>query len=111
MNAAVSMNGCAPEFSAIRKQSRRLAEDRAGIGKPLVQAQVLGPQDIPVSPVFSKRFDASSGVRRATVVDSVAVRSSRFNRVQQLMENWGLNTKGLRGGLPGREPGPEPDST
>ena len=83
MNAAVSMNGCAPEFSAIRKQSRRLAEDRAGIGKPLVQAQVLGPQDIPVSPVFSKRFDASSGVRRATVVDSVAVKALRTNTEPQ----------------------------
>jgi hypothetical protein len=39
-----AMNGCAPEFSAIRKQSRRLAEDRVGIGKPMVQTQVVGPR-------------------------------------------------------------------
>jgi hypothetical protein len=81
------MNGYALGFYAIRKQSRRLTEDRAGIRKPLVQTQVLGLQDIPINPAFSKRFSAPNGFRRATVVDSVAVRSSRFNRVPQLMEN------------------------
>ncbi len=33
-----------------------MAEDRAGFGKPLVQTQALGLLDIPVNPVFSKRF-------------------------------------------------------
>jgi hypothetical protein len=99
MNAAVSMNGCAPEFSAIRKQSRRLAEDRAGIGKPLVQTQVLGLQDISINPVFSKRFSMPSDFRSATVVDSVAVRSSRFNTVQHLEENPGLKTQDLPRGV------------
>jgi len=104
------MNVFEPGFSAIRKQSWRSAKDRVGIGKPLVQTQVIGQQDIPINPVFSKRFGTPSDFRHAIVVDSVAVGSSRFNRVQQLVENRGLNTKGLRGGLPGREPGPEPDS-
>ena len=44
-NTVASMNGCAPEFSAIRKQPRRLAEDRVGIGKPMVQTQVVGRDD------------------------------------------------------------------
>ena len=105
------MNGYAPEFAVIRKQSKGLAEDRACTGKPLVQTQVLGLQDIPINLVFSMRFSTPSNCRRATVVDSLVVRSSRFNRVQQLVENRGLNTKGLSAGPPGREPGPEPDSS
>jgi len=43
------MNGCSPGFSAIRKQSRRLAEDRAGFGKPLVQTQRVDLQRIAVN--------------------------------------------------------------
>jgi hypothetical protein len=65
----------------------RLAEDRACAGKPLVQTQVLGPRYIPISPVLSKCFWTPSDFRRATVVDSVAVRSSRFNTVQQAVGN------------------------
>ncbi len=76
------MNEYAPEFSTIRKQSKKLAEDRAGIGKALVQTQVLGLQETPINPVFSKRFSTPSDFRRATVVDPVTVRSSRFNAVQ-----------------------------
>jgi len=98
-NAVVPMNGYAPEFSAIRKQSRRLAEDRAGIGKPLVQTQVLGLQDIPINPVFSMRFSTPSNCRRATVVDSVVVRSSRFNTVQQTVGSPGLRTEDLPRGF------------
>ena len=88
MNAAVSMNGCAPEFSAIRKQSRRLAEDRAGIGKPLVQTQVLGLQDIPINLVFSMRFSTPSNCRRATVVDFVAVKAPKNHLEPQLSIRW-----------------------
>ena len=47
-NAVASMNGYAPEFAAIRKQPRRLAEDRVGIGKPMVQTPVVGRDDEPV---------------------------------------------------------------
>ena len=71
---------------------------------------MLGLQEIPIDPVLSKRFSAPSDFRRVTVVDSVAVRSSRFNRVQQLAENQRLKTNGLQRGFQGREPGPEPDS-
>jgi hypothetical protein len=66
----------------------------------LVQTQVLGPQDIPVNPVFSKCFNTPSGSRCATVVDSVAVRSSRFNTVQQTVGNPGLKTQDLPKGIP-----------
>ena len=86
----------------------RLAEDRAGIGKPLVQTQVLGLQDVPINPVFSKRFSTPSDFRRATVVDSVAVRSSRFNTVQQAVENPRIENRRLTKRISGREPGPEP---
>jgi hypothetical protein len=88
-----------PRSSAIRKQSGRLAEDKPGIGKPLVQTQVLGLQDIPINPVFSKLFSAPSGFRHATVVNYVAVRSSRFNTVQQTVGNPGLKTKNLPRGF------------
>jgi hypothetical protein len=89
------MNGWDPEFSAIRKQSRRSAADRVGIGKPMVQTQVLGLQDIPINLVFSKRLCTPSDLRRVTVVDSVAVRSSRFNAVQRLEGNPGLKIQDL----------------
>jgi hypothetical protein len=93
------MNGCAPEFSAIREQSRRLTEDRVGIGKPMVQTQRVGLRDMPVNLVFSKCFSTPSNSRRVTVVDSVAVRSSRFNAVQHLEEDPGLKKKDLPGGV------------
>src|ERR1039458_7967357 len=35
----------------------------------LVQIQVLGLQDMPINPVFSKRFSTRSDIRRANVVD------------------------------------------
>src|ERR1035441_10001036 len=65
----------------------------------LVQTQVLGLRDMPVNPVFSKRFSTPSDSRRVTVVDSVAVRSSRFNAVQHLEENPGLKTQDLPNGV------------
>ena len=65
------------------------AEGRTQVGGP----QVLGLQDIPINRLFSKRSSTSKNFRRVTVIDSVAVRSSSFSRVQQLVENWGLNTK------------------
>ena len=65
----------------------------------LVQTQVLGLQDISINPVFSKRFSMPSDFRSATVVDSVAVRSSRFNTVQHLEENPKLKTQGLPRGV------------
>src|ERR1035438_3415319 len=40
-----------------------------------------------------------SGCQRANVVDSVAVKSSSFNTVQQLVGNEGLKTEGLPGGF------------
>jgi hypothetical protein len=40
-----------------------------------------------------------SGCQRANVVDSVAVKSSSFNTVQQLVGNQGLKTEGLPGGF------------
>ena len=50
----------------------------------LVQTQVLDLLVIPVNPLFSKRFSTPSGFRLATVVDSVAFRSSIPNRVKQM---------------------------
>ena len=81
------------------QQSGSLAEDRVGIGKPMVQTQVLGLREMPVNPVFSKRFSTPSDSRRVTVVDSVADRSSRFNAVQHLEENPGLKTQDLPNGV------------
>jgi hypothetical protein len=60
---------------------------------------MLGLQEIPIDPVLSKRFSAPSDFRRVTVVDSVAVRSSRFNAVQHLEENPKLKTQGLPRGV------------
>jgi hypothetical protein len=60
---------------------------------------VLGLQDTPIDPVFSKRFSTPSDFRGATVVDFVAVRSSRFNRVQQMPGNPGLKTEDLPTGF------------
>jgi hypothetical protein len=54
---------------------------------------------MPVNPVFSKRFSTPSDSRRVTVVDSVAVRSSRFNAVQHLEENPGFKTQDLPKGV------------
>jgi len=65
----------------------------------MVQTQVLDLQDILLNPVFSKRFSAPSDFRRVTVVDSVTVRSSRFNRVQQMMGNPRLKTEDLLAGF------------
>jgi hypothetical protein len=65
----------------------------------MVQTQVLGLLDFPLNPLFSKRFSTPSGLRRATVVDSVAVKSSSFNTVQRLVGNQGLKTEGLPGGF------------
>jgi len=78
----------------IRKECRRLAEDRAAL-EPLVQTQVLGLQDIPINPALSKPFSTPSDFRRAAVVDSVPVGSSRFNTVQQTVGNPGLKTEDL----------------
>jgi hypothetical protein len=50
----------------------------------LVQTQVLGPPDYPVNPLFSKRLN-SQAIFEATVVNSVVVKSSNFNAVQQLV--------------------------
>jgi len=66
---------------------------------PLVQTQVVGLQDIPINPVFSKRFSSPSDFLRAAVVDSVVVRSLRFNTVQHLEENPALKTQGLPRGV------------
>jgi hypothetical protein len=65
----------------------------------LVQTQVVGRKDILIKPVLSMYLGAPGGIRHATVVDSVAVRSSRFNRVQQLAENQRLKTNGLQRGF------------
>ena len=65
----------------------------------LVQTHALGLQDIPINPVFSKRFSPPSGFRRATVVDFVAARSSRFNTVQQTVGNPALKTEDLPRGF------------
>jgi hypothetical protein len=64
-----------------------------------VQTQVLGLQDIPINPIFSKRFGKPSDSRRGTVFDSVAVRSSRFNTVQQTAGNPALKTEDLQTGF------------
>jgi hypothetical protein len=61
-NALASMNGYAPGFSAIRKQSRRLAYDRAGIGKPLVQAQVVGRDVERCQPYENNHLREASGL-------------------------------------------------
>jgi hypothetical protein len=66
---------------------------------PLVQTQVLGRQDIPINSVFSKRFSRPSGLRLATVVDFVAIISSRFNTVQQAVGNPALKTEDLPRGF------------
>jgi hypothetical protein len=66
---------------------------------PLVQTQVLGLQVIPIDPVFSSRFGTQNDCGRATVVDSVAVRSSRFNAVQNPEENPELKTQDLPRGV------------
>jgi hypothetical protein len=81
------MNGCAPEFSAVREKSKRLTEDRVGIGKPKVQTQVFGLRDVLISLVLSIHFSTPSDCRCATVDKNVAARSSRFNTVQQLLES------------------------
>jgi len=39
-----------------------------------LQTQVFGLLDIPINPVFSKRFSTPSDFRGATVVDFVAAR-------------------------------------
>ena len=64
-----------------------------------MQTQVVGRKDILIKPVLSMYLGAPGGIRHATVVDSVAVRSSRFNRVQQLAENQRLKTNGLQRGF------------
>lgn len=67
-------------------------------------------QRILIYVLLSTWMGAHKSVLHETVVNSVAVRSSRFNTVQQLVENHGLKTNGLQRGFQGREPGPEPDS-
>jgi hypothetical protein len=64
-----------------------------------VQTQVLGLPDIPINSVFSMLFSTPSDCQRATVVDSIAVRSSKLNRVQRLVENQELKTQDLPKGL------------
>ena len=44
-----------------------------------------------------------------TVVNFVAVKTSRFNRLQQPENMLILNLKELQDGVPGRPPGPEPE--
>jgi hypothetical protein len=65
----------------------------------LVQTQVFGLLDIPLNSVFSKRLSTPIGSRCAIVVDSVAVRSSRFNMVQQTVGNPALKTEDLQTGF------------
>jgi hypothetical protein len=65
----------------------------------MVQTQVVGLQDIPINPVFSERFGTPSDFRRAIVVNFVAVRSSRFNTVQQPVGNPALKTEDLPTGF------------
>ena len=64
-----------------------------------MQTQVLGLQDIPINPIFSKRFSKPSGSRSGTVVDSVAVGSSSLNTVQQTAGNPALKTGDLQTGF------------
>ena len=45
---------------------------------------MVGGHDLPIDPVFSKRFSKPSDSRRATIVNSGSVRSSRINTVQHL---------------------------
>jgi hypothetical protein len=80
------------------------------VADPLVQIQVVGCQCILISSAFATRYGAPGDGLRAAVVNFAAVRSSRFNTVQQPVESRGVKTKDLQGGSPGREPGPEPDS-
>lgn len=93
------MNGTLQSFTQSGSNPRDWQETGVGIGKLLVQTQVLGLQDIPINPVFSKLFSAPSGFRHATVVDYVAVRSSRFNKAQQTVGNPRLKTKDLPRGF------------
>jgi len=60
---------------------------------------VLGLREMSVNPVLSKRFSIPGDFRDATVVDSVAVRSQRFNAVQHPEENPGLKTQDLPNGV------------
>jgi hypothetical protein len=46
----------------------------------LVQTQVLGPLDIPVNPLFSKRFSTPSNCLHATVDKNVAARTSEIQQ-------------------------------
>lgn len=78
-------------------------------GSPLVQTQALGLEDIPINPLFSKRFRKPSGSRFTALVDSVAVRAYRFNTVQYLKEAPGLIYR-LTKRSSGRNSGPETHS-
>ena len=89
---AINCHREAPPVLASR-ENRLLRSDH------LVQTQRVGLQNSLINLLPSTSFGVSSSDRRGTVVDFVAVRSSRFNTVLQLAENQRLKTNGLQGGV------------
>jgi hypothetical protein len=65
----------------------------------LVQTQRIGQQNLLINLLPSTSFGVSTSVRRGTVVDFEAVRSSKFNTILQLVGNQRLKTNGLQRGV------------